>query len=60
MPAPDGEEYFATALYFAFRRWRLNVDTVPDDSDRALVDAALKAATPTVPEAENESPRGEA
>ena len=50
----------AAALYFAFRRWRLNVDTVPDDSDRALVDAALKAATPTAPEAENESQRGEA
>ncbi len=29
------------ALFFAFRRWKANVDTVPDDDDRALVDAAL-------------------
>ncbi len=27
-------------LAFAFRRWRRTVDTVPDDDDRALVDAA--------------------
>jgi cytochrome c-type biogenesis protein CcmH len=42
----------ATGLFFAFRRWRMNVDTVPDDSDRALVDAALTAAS--------EAQRGEA
>lgn len=28
-------------LFFAFRRWRTNVDTVPDESDRAMVAAAL-------------------
>jgi cytochrome c-type biogenesis protein CcmH/NrfF len=41
-----------TGLFFAFRRWRMNVDTVPDDSDRALVNAALTA--------ESEARRGEA
>lgn len=30
-------------LFFAFRRWQQNVDTVPDDDDRALVAAALAA-----------------
>ena len=30
-------------LFFAFRRWKTNVDTVPDDEDRALVEAALAA-----------------
>ncbi len=30
-------------LGFAFRRWRTNVDTVPDDDDRARVAAALAA-----------------
>lgn len=30
-------------LFFSFRRWRTNVDTVPDDEDRARVDAALAA-----------------
>lgn len=30
-------------LFFAFRRWKQNVDTVPDDDDRALVAAALAA-----------------
>jgi cytochrome c-type biogenesis protein CcmH len=29
-------------LFFAFRRWKANVDTVPDDADRALVEAALE------------------
>jgi cytochrome c-type biogenesis protein CcmH len=28
-------------LIFAFRRWRLAADTVPDDADRALVAAAM-------------------
>ncbi|MEO6158044.1 MAG: cytochrome c-type biogenesis protein CcmH [Ilumatobacteraceae bacterium] len=28
-------------LAFAFRRWRLAIDTVPDDADRALVASAL-------------------
>ncbi|HQZ34331.1 MAG TPA: cytochrome c-type biogenesis protein CcmH [Ilumatobacteraceae bacterium] len=36
-------------LFFAFRRWKQNVDTVPDDNDRALVAAAL-AAEPEGPE----------
>ncbi len=31
----------AVGLYFAFRRWRLAADAVPDDADRALVEAAL-------------------
>ena len=30
-------------LFFSFRKWRTNVDTVPDDDDRARVDAALAA-----------------
>lgn len=33
----------AVGLWFAFRRWRAAVDTVPDDADRALVDDALAA-----------------
>jgi cytochrome c-type biogenesis protein CcmH/NrfF len=28
-------------LGFAFRRWKTNADTIPDDEDRALVEAAL-------------------
>jgi cytochrome c-type biogenesis protein CcmH len=28
-------------LGFAFRRWKTNADSVPDDADRALVEAAL-------------------
>jgi cytochrome c-type biogenesis protein CcmH len=31
-------------LFFSFRRWRTNVDTVPDDADRARVEAALAQA----------------
>jgi cytochrome c-type biogenesis protein CcmH len=31
----------AVGLFFAFRRWRANVDTVPDEADRRLVAAAL-------------------
>ncbi|HNJ98234.1 MAG TPA: cytochrome c-type biogenesis protein CcmH [Ilumatobacteraceae bacterium] len=34
----------AVGLWFSFRRWRDAVDTVPDDDDRARVDAALAAA----------------
>lgn len=34
----------AVGLFFAFRRWKANVDTVPDDADRALVEAALVEA----------------
>ena len=30
-------------LFVSFRKWRTNVDTVPDDDDRARVDAALAA-----------------
>ncbi len=30
-------------LFFSFRKWRTNVDTVPDAADRARVDAALAA-----------------
>ena len=33
----------AVGLFFAFRRWRLAADAIPDDEDRALVEAALKA-----------------
>jgi len=33
----------AVGLFFAFRRWQRNIDTVPDDDDRALVAAALAA-----------------
>ena len=33
----------AVGLFFAFRNWRLAADLVPDDDDRALVDAELKA-----------------
>jgi cytochrome c-type biogenesis protein CcmH len=33
-------------LFFAFRRWRTNADTVPDDADRALVEAALAEPGP--------------
>ncbi|MEQ1701768.1 MAG: cytochrome c-type biogenesis protein [Ilumatobacteraceae bacterium] len=33
----------AVGLFFAFRRWKANVDTVPDDDDRARVEAALAA-----------------
>lgn len=33
----------AVGLWFAFRRWRAAVDTVPDDDDRALVEGALAA-----------------
>ena len=35
----------AVGLFFAFRRWRVNVDTVPDEADRALVEAALEEPT---------------
>ncbi|MDP2292479.1 MAG: cytochrome c-type biogenesis protein CcmH [Actinomycetota bacterium] len=31
-------------LFFSFRKWQRNVDTIPDDEDRALVEAALVAA----------------
>ena len=30
-------------LFFSFRRWRLAADLVPNDDDRALVEAELKA-----------------
>jgi len=30
-------------LFFSFRKWRTNVDTVPDDADRARVEAAMAA-----------------
>jgi cytochrome c-type biogenesis protein CcmH len=33
----------AVGLFFSFRRWQRNVDTVPDDDDRAQVEAALAA-----------------
>ena len=36
----------AVALFFAFRRWRRNVDTVPDAADRERVEAALLADQP--------------
>jgi cytochrome c-type biogenesis protein CcmH len=31
----------SVGLFFAFRRWRLAADAIPDDADRALVEAAL-------------------
>lgn len=34
----------AVGLGLAFRRWRRALDTVPDDDDRALVEAALAGA----------------
>ena len=33
----------AVGLFFSFRRWRLAADLVPNDDDRALVEAELKA-----------------
>ncbi|MGB8860601.1 MAG: cytochrome c-type biogenesis protein CcmH [Ilumatobacteraceae bacterium] len=39
-------------LFFSFRRWKANVDTVPDDDDRALVEAALAAPEPAAAEPE--------
>ncbi len=33
----------AVGLFFSFRRWQRNADTVPDDDDRAQVEAALAA-----------------
>ncbi|CAB4363615.1 MAG: hypothetical protein F2681_06585 [Actinobacteria bacterium] len=30
-------------LFFSFRKWRTNVDTVPDAADRARVEAAMAA-----------------
>ncbi|HAP76902.1 MAG TPA: hypothetical protein DCR14_12550 [Acidimicrobiaceae bacterium] len=31
----------SVGLFVAFRRWKAAADTIPDDDDRALVDAAL-------------------
>jgi cytochrome c-type biogenesis protein CcmH len=45
-------------LFFAFRRWRTNADDVPDDADRALVEAALAqqdTGAPGVPGGGDES-----
>ncbi len=36
----------AVGLFFTFRRWRLAADAIPDDSDRALVAAALAESEP--------------
>lgn len=36
-------------LFFAFRRWQRNVDAVPDDADRAMVEAALAADAAAAP-----------
>jgi oligosaccharide reducing-end xylanase len=40
MPAPDGEEYFATALYFAANRWgnREGIYNYKAEADRLLTD----------------------
>jgi len=35
--------FAGVGLFFAFRRWQHNVDTVPDDADKAMVAAALAA-----------------
>ena len=47
-------------LFFAFRRWRTNVDTVPDDDDRALVAAALAAEDAMPQPPVDDSPIGDA
>ena len=39
-------------LFFAFRRWQRIADTVPDEADRALVEAALAADAERAAEAE--------
>ena len=45
----------AVGLFFAFRRWQRNADTVPDDDDRAQVEAALAADdAPAIDVLENE------
>lgn len=41
-------------LFFSFRRWQRNVDTIPDDEDRALVEAALVADSASTAEAVDE------
>jgi cytochrome c-type biogenesis protein CcmH len=43
-------------LFFAFRRWRTNADTVPDDADRALVEAALAEPEPEPAEPDEPEP----
>jgi cytochrome c-type biogenesis protein CcmH len=48
----------SVGLFFAFRRWRTNVDTVPDDMDRAMVAAAL-AAEDEPPTVEPPAPDGD-
>ena len=57
MPAPDGEEYFATALYFAAGRWaagkaiydyRAEADRLVSDlKNRATISGATRAGTQT-------------
>lgn len=47
-------------LFFAFRRWKANVDTVPDDEDRARVEAALAAGPEPEPEADPQAAQPEA
>jgi oligosaccharide reducing-end xylanase len=52
MPAPDGEEYFATALYFAAGRWRNGngIYNYQAEADRLLNDMRLRSTItgPTV------------
>jgi cytochrome c-type biogenesis protein CcmH len=43
-------------LFFAFRRWRTNIDTVPDDADRALVEAALADEDAAAPNPDPDEP----
>jgi cytochrome c-type biogenesis protein CcmH len=43
-------------LFFAFRRWKANVDTVPDDADRALVEEALAADEASTADPADEAP----
>jgi cytochrome c-type biogenesis protein CcmH len=50
----------AVGLFFAFRRWRTNVDTIPDDEDRALVAAALAERKLASRDEIDDSPIGDA
>ena len=48
----------ATGLGLAFRRWRANVVSEPDEADRALVEAALAEQAGAEAEPQQETDRG--